>query len=300
MTDKNRTALQIFRGFPPHLARHDIMQLLNNINFLESTEKELKECMNTLSESDWDAKLREINSVKDEVSKILQSYDDKLGVATLQKILCKRRKKRLRIRKRKLQLQSKRKEMTKRRRELHIAIDKRLESKRQEDMKIKQIKEASEYAKMVLSSVTKKKEDAKNYIQLLNFLKELRRARQIASQSNTSEGGTEFISKINRLIAVWNDAFEDYENEERKLRSILNDTHKSVEDQWKEVLFGQAEEDLASADSVEKDDMGRLIEIRSGWDSCIVPEDYKYGSYIPTGWVLPPERPSSEWKIYLS
>ncbi|XP_023034011.1 uncharacterized protein LOC6648170 [Drosophila willistoni] len=80
---------------------------------------------------------------------------------------------------------------------------------------------------------------------------------------------------------------------QRVLQENAEEAPKSLDSQWKEVLFGRDSELVESKGETRK----KLLKKRIIWDSYI--SQGKWGSCIPNKWVLPPDEPSSQWAQYI-
>lgn len=215
-----------------------------------------------------------------------------------QKIIEIKKKIRHRLKKRKIlkEKQFKKQQIKKERFKLHEKIDKSLNIIKQNNIELLARKQATEHAKIILTEINQKKFEALKYIKLFKSLTELRLLRK-QKERLPDPNGEIWIEKINQLLLLWEDTLEEYIKEESNLKSLLAYNSKSLEDQWREVIFGDMDCDKKLTKTSYLND---FFDIRRTWDSYIVPDHITgLGSSIPTGWVLPPANPSDKWMAFM-
>lgn len=264
---------------------------------MKQTVEELKTRQQELDEHEWAAKMVDIGRQKEEISNRIQKYAGTNLLSKIQDLLKRRKKKRERIRRKSARLKIERNDAQLKRDKLHKVCDDWVKQKTEKDLEQKRMMEAAQRSELVLYSVNKRIASAEKYLHLFEMVQKLRKSRYHANpRKDNNEKG--FLEKLERLRCVWSDALLAYKEEKKKLQSFLSESSKSLEHQWREVLFGEGFQDTTH--NMEASSLQQLIEIRRTWDSFIVPADYAIGSSIPVGWVTPNENPLEQWKQYRS
>ncbi|CAD6991215.1 uncharacterized protein LOC101459195 [Ceratitis capitata] len=124
-----------------------------------------------------------------------------------------------------------------------------------------------------------KRHDAQRFLETFELLKTLH-----ISREQNAENTKKFTEQLKNLRFSWSKILEENESE------CAQEQH--VEDQWNEIFFGV---DLRPHHCTEQK-MADFLRIRRIWDSFITRS--KHGTFIPCGWVLPPENPAIEWVPY--
>lgn len=220
--------------------KRELQGAIRAIEDIKNRKDELQTNIEGIPEAEWTTKVDEILKQKKELTDLIAKYTNPDFRNAIQEKITKRQAKRSRIQKRKEQTRERKQHLLKERETKNAKIDAWFNTKIAENIEERRKIDALKRAEQILSGVTKKKTEAKRYINLLDSLVELRRVRRIQSGKNdTSEG--EFVSKIGRLKNIWNDAIENYEVEEKELRTFLTDkSDVSGYDEWYEALFGTA------------------------------------------------------------
>ncbi|XP_051863447.1 uncharacterized protein LOC127566043 [Drosophila albomicans] len=128
----------------------------------------------------------------------------------------------------------------------------------------------------------KKLHDANNKIKTFDLLERLYNARG---------GEKDLNQRLSRMRAVWRRVKQECEN------ATGGETSLNLEAQWNQVIFGNSCTAFEHRRSQKKQHLQQLIQCRFVWDSYI--SNGSDATFIPSGWVLPPENPSPEWAEFL-
>lgn len=293
ITRDSKTSNSINSSFTIHNVKFDLQNTFEHLLILKK-ESNLKELMQHLTESEWNTRLKNLEVTREIIVQNLKKYESFDKVDNIKLQIHRRQRKRAWLKRRNAKLKKQKLEMLRNREERNRKIDEFLDYEKSKQQNILGAKLSAEQAKTTLSDISKKINDAKGYIQLLDALKELRRVRKIVSQaSNTGE--FYFEQEIGELIVMWREALQEYELEENNIKFIVNRSNKTQENLWYEILFGchSYNECLGM-----KNRLSEFVEIRRCWDSFLVPTDSPYGSNIPVGCVIPNAKPNNKWSIY--
>ncbi|XP_013142838.1 PREDICTED: programmed cell death protein 7-like [Papilio polytes] len=271
--------------------RGKITNLIKSLDEIKEVESKLRENIRTMSDTDWDSHMKDIEDKKANIIRILNIGD----LDNVRKLLAKRAAKRLRMKRVKLERSRAKKERVKQMEERSRKIDENLKKIQDDIEKSKQETEAKLHTDSVLKEVMRKKTDAKKSIGKLDALLRLRRAR-----ANTVKGRGETVAEnetvtfeehIEKIKQLWCKKLEMYEKEEKELRVTLkesSDVKENVSEtdskvlenlkNWREVLFGDC---LPQVNF--KGDANKFVSIRCEWDKLVC----SGGSALPLGWVLP-------------
>lgn len=275
--------------------REELRKVIVAVNDLKSKETYLTENIHTLSETEWNMYLKEIEDIKVLINKTLTYINSPL-LDELRKCLAKRAAKRLRMKRVHKEFKREKEEKKKELEERSRKIDENLQKVKDDIISAQQEQESKIKADIVLKEVLRKKHDAKKCIMKLDALAKLRKARQ-----NTAKGRGEIVSEsettafnttIEKLKFLWTEKLSSYNKEEADLRVKLKedsdhiDTNTSATEKvmadtlnkWQGVLFGGQ---LPQVDF--KGDIGQFLAVRSQWDQYI----NKDGTNLPVGWVPP-------------
>ncbi|XP_050350057.1 virulence factor-related M protein-like [Nymphalis io] len=270
----------------------DVIRLLGALHDIKLQEETLSTNY-SLSDEEWQYAVQNINInkkvIKDTIIKISKS-----GLNISKKLVCKRRAKRLRLKRKKEEKKEERKEWIRQNEENSLRIDENLQQIKDAIQKAKQKEEAKFQADIVLKEVMRKKHDAKKSIVKLEALVKLRKARE-----NTAKGKGQIVSdsesctfqeNVDRLKSLWEYKLASYEKEEAELRAKL-DEQNEVENEseiqasnmmkWRKALFGGKENPQVDFNG----DLDRFIGVRADWDQYI--DDGPESTPIPIGWVFP-------------
>ncbi|XP_015602956.1 uncharacterized protein LOC107271449 isoform X1 [Cephus cinctus] len=258
-----------------------------------------------LPEEEWQTKLEECQSVKSELSELLNRFKEANVLEKTNKQLEKRKKKRLREKRRQAKWNLEKILKLERRAILHAEADAWISRKQEEINKEKQEEELRRDADMILSDVRGKRSDAKKFLAVLQELENLRKVKVNAARARgehlSSAADEAFNNIIVKLVEQWAALDREYSIEEQGLKLMLKtDNEEKIEkqkrntfDDWERVLFGRK---LPSIDSFQRDP-SELVAIRFAWDKYI---SYNgQGSPIPIGWVMPETASSAAWQKYL-
>lgn len=153
-------------------------------------------------------------------------------------------------------------------------------------------------AEQMLMDVKNRKHEANKFILLLESLRELHSIRNRDSYVSI-EANTVFNREINDLKMLWTSASNSYHIEEKNLRKFLHFTNSWEE--WRDVCFSESTtEDMILTLWKKDDSLNRLIDIRNGWDQCVVFDSENcFGSSLPLCWAYPNPSPTNKWTIYM-
>ncbi|XP_050295533.1 programmed cell death protein 7-like [Anthonomus grandis grandis] len=287
---------------------------------LNKAQHDLEANVSTLSSNDWKQKTIEIAAIKDEFTKIMCKFDNADVFKHLKVSLRARKKKRANKRRTKDQTMSKKQEEIENKNKLHKEIDQWLYNKRHEVEKLKIEESMQRDADLVLSEVTKKKQDARKQLSLLGALIKLRKVRETTTNQRESitslENRRAFSLTTEKLIKMWEDTLLVYTKEEHGLKLMLEKNHtegskqskiakeRKLIDEWKTTFFGQMQAVPSNnatywALTAAERDLETFVAIRKSWDTFMVSQTNEFGSRIPIGWVLPDERAIPSWNKYL-
>ncbi|XP_068457682.1 programmed cell death protein 7 isoform X2 [Clinocottus analis] len=195
----------------------------------------------------------------------------------------------------------------------------------QEKKKEQELKLAAD---AVLCEVRKKQADVKRMQDILKSLEKLRRLRKEAAARkgiDTEQQCDEaFSSRLERLRCVMKKRTAVYSAEEKALMVMLEgeqeeERRREQEKRMKKererhlqrkrrataMLFG---EDLPAGSPLQpfrefytqaERSLHAMLQIRSGWDTFVVPGDHPDGSAVPEGWILPDAPSDPSWSSAL-
>lgn len=265
------------------------------IEMIKNEIERMSQNSSSISESEWNQQIAQLNCLTDDLSAICSKYNDSNLLDEVQNLVEKRHIKRDRIKKRKAETKMFRKFEAINRERKHHEIDKWLKKNTEEILKNQREIETKQRAEQILMDVKTRKTEAEKSILDLNSLKELNRVR---NRNKNVTDDTEFNREIDEIKEIWVDAHKKYEIEEKGLRTFLNCTN--ILEEWRNVMFGEPKKEYATFSAKKKDSgFNQLIKIRNLWDKCIVPENNPFGSNIPIGWVFPNPNPTDQWKKYI-
>lgn len=140
-------------------------------------------------------------------------------------------------------------------------------------------------------SISDKIVEAAEQLALLESLQTLHILRE-RNKSSTNVASEAFLTGIEELKSMWNNAIQKYRVEEGKQRdsSTADDPLKK----WCATLISQNSLPL-SADKVDE-----LTTNRRLWDAFSTFHDNPFASSIPIGWIMPPSKPLPAWSVYRS
>uniref|UniRef100_A0A8D0L7F0 Programmed cell death 7 n=1 Tax=Sphenodon punctatus TaxID=8508 RepID=A0A8D0L7F0_SPHPU len=240
------------------------------------------------------------------------------------------RQRRLRLHRRKEEARAAREEEAARAAEREAVID-RWRAKRVQEVEEKtRERELKAAADSVLSEVRKKQADTKRMAEILRGLEKLRKLRKEAAARKgvcpPPSADEAFENEIQKLKTLIKKRTELYEAEERALRVMLEGEQEEERKREKEkkqrkerekLLQQKREMDCMLFGDPDKFPLGHLlqpfrqyylqaeysvpslIQIRHEWDRYLVPADHPEGSFVPSGWVLPPLPSSDTWATAL-
>ncbi|XP_014282068.1 programmed cell death protein 7 [Halyomorpha halys] len=268
---------------------------------LEGQTNCLQITFKSLPEEEWIRRCKEIDSIKVELSEIMETLDNPESLKEMLKII-NLRKKKLKYKKRqRKKWQEQKREAKLNAEQEHRRIDLWLEKMKWEVSRAKREEDIKREADMVLSDVTTKKAEAKRILNLLNALAKLRAARiQNSSDQSVEKTGCDVFNKIiERLKKMWLEQIKGYNMEEQGLKVMLEHAEEermSVEvaefrrnlKSWNRCIFGSSNAGLPQSQE-------EFIQIRHDWDKFIRSENTLMASSIPIGWIFPSEPSSEEW-----
>lgn len=189
----------------------------------------------------WTKKIELIHEMKTELETLMTRFDDPDVINGIQTSIMKRREKRNRIKKMEMKVREMRESRFRERQIKSDQIDDCLKERIARVAERKQKIEETNRAGEILAGVTKKKNEARKYLNLLDSLVELRRVRRI--QSGKSEiGERDFVERMEQLKRVWVDALANYQLEEEELRKYLVEKpNGAAEMDWQKVIFGRVD-----------------------------------------------------------
>lgn len=265
------------------------------IKMIKTEIEQMSQNSSSMSESEWNQQIAQLNCHTDDLSAICLKYNDSNLFDEVQNLVEKRQIKRDRIKKRKAETKMVRKYEAINRERKHNEIDKWLKKNTEEILKNQRELETKQRAEQILMNVKTRKTEAEKSILVLNSLKELNRVR---NRNKNATDDSEFNREIDEIKQIWLDAHKKYEIEEKGLRTFLNCTN--ILEEWRNVMFGEPKKEYATFSAKKKDSgLNQLIKIRNLWDQCIVPDINPFGSNIPIGWVFPNPNPTDQWKKYI-
>ncbi|CAG9767386.1 unnamed protein product [Ceutorhynchus assimilis] len=294
-----------------------LMMLQKLKKLQQSLEKELS----TMSEAEWKKKTLEITTLKTEFTKIMFKFNKADVMKYLNITIRTRRKRRLNDQKRRSKKILVKQENEEKRIKAHKDIDQWLANKKEEVEKVKMEEEMQKDADLVLSEVTKKRNDARKQLSLISALVKLRTVReQMANQRGEKlnlEDKRAFSITTEKLVKMWENTTVVYLKEEQGLRLMLEknqieDTRQAklakerrLVEEWKTVLFSPLHAIPSNyptfwALTAAERDIGTFVAIRRSWDTFLVPQHAEEGAKIPIGWILPKSQNTLDsWNQYL-
>lgn len=271
----------------------DLSNFYGTIGTIKAEIENLSKCASSIDTNQWINQIMCLKSQLNELSATNQLYQNPNLCKNAKQAVEKRLKKRNRIKKRKTELDALKKCAVKNRELKHQQIDQWLNKNAEKIREHRCQVENKQRAEEVLTEVKSLKNDAAKYVQTFDSLQELYRIRN----KDKAIGDREFNREIEKLKKKWFDASMKYESEEKRLRTFLNCSNNLQE--WQETIFGDIKNDDIFLLKRNENGLGKLIEIRSQWDSFIVSDENPYGSSIPLGWAIPNANPTNHWIAYL-
>lgn len=222
--------------------KKDFIKINEIIENLKTNEYNLRQNINQLTPDEWTESFKIFHNEQKSIESQLTKYENPLTLNIVNKTISQRHNKRLQLKRLKANNRKQHKIIRENyRQDLHKKIDLwQLKSIADDKMKIEEKQQNSKRVPQVLGGVAKKKLEAKKYLDVLDSLIDLRRARLVQSGKIQSIGENYFIERINRLKAVWIDALQNYDNDEDELKKILNNNKQSIECEWNRALFNVA------------------------------------------------------------
>ncbi|KAJ9574529.1 hypothetical protein L9F63_008302, partial [Diploptera punctata] len=295
-------------------ARQLLKICLNDLEKLQTLQKDLNKNCEGLSPALWKEKWEHVKKLKVTVSNSLERLNNPGTVDHLKKLLMKQTKKRKREKRKRSERQEMLADCHVKRQRLDKTIDNWLKDMQDVVERAKREESLKHEADQVLSEVTRKKAEARRQLNMLKGLEKLRRIRaQVAvnrGQHVNTETGIRFTRVIEHLVKLWEDQMKEYEVEEQGLRVMLEEAveertksevtqTKQVLNQWEMLLFGKREpfNDFYQA---AENDVEAFIEIRKSWDKFVAHPGALVSSSIPIGWVLPKTEKPQNWIFFLN
>lgn len=298
-------------------ARASLKTCLDILDKLNAISDDLRTNVQKLSSADWKKKTIKIGQLKENYSIIMNNLCNPENLASLQKVVKDRKRKRSTQKKKRIQKQADKKQEKEEIRNINQHIDRWLEVQKEEDNRIKMEELMNKDIDCNLSDVNKKKSDAKKNLSLIRALVKLRQIREtIHSQrgeKTSLEDKQAFATTTAKMLKIWENASKMYNVEENMLKTMLEKTanenlrNKELRKEketlflWERAIFGDkviANPANAShwALTAAERDMETFIAIRKSWDTFLVSPSE--GSSLPLGWVFPPNQCSEEWKRF--
>ncbi|RZF37478.1 hypothetical protein LSTR_LSTR005353 [Laodelphax striatellus] len=286
-----------------------VLKMRKLINEMESQSKSLTVMVKTLDEHEWRIRVQEIEEEKHVLVQLFNEFENKKELLTdVKRQLDKRSRKRNRQKRRR---EERRMAETERR----IAVEKEneridvwLKEKEEEVERARREEEMKREADSVLSGVTRRKNEAKRQLALLEGLRKLHKARVVAWNAMglviSSAQLETFNNVIDRLVTMWTNRLDNYNLEEHGLKVMLHESNaddrasaanrqKLILRQWENALFGSATN--ATSGIHVPQDLQSFLSVRKAWDKFVVNEDSVMSSSIPVGWVIPCKPSSEDW-----
>lgn len=216
--------------------KQDLRDGFKTIETLKHKRDQLIANLDVSNDADWHAHIDEIEKLKETLVAHSTKYNCPNHQKGVQDAITWRREKRFRIKKRKEATKQWKMSMATEKMRKNNEIDEWLRSNNESILDERRRIDAAKRAEQVLGGVTKKKTEARRYIELLNSLVELRRVRVVQSGKHDN-GQQAFAAKIGQLKDVWLDAIQNYDREERELNKLIK-SDEAIVDDWYETLFG--------------------------------------------------------------
>lgn len=271
----------------------DMSHFYGTIETIRAEIEKLSRCAASVDNNQWDNRLTGLKSQLTELSATNQKYQNPNSLNSAKRAVEKRLKKRSRIKKRKAEFDALKKCVLKNRELKHQQIDRWLNKNAEKNRENQREIENKQRAEEVLTDVKTLKNDAVKYVQTFDALQELYRVRN----KDKAAGDSDFRREIEKLKKKWLDASEQYEAEEKRLRTFLNCSNNL--DEWQRTVFGDEKNEEIFSLKKHENGLAKLIEIRRQWDSFIVPDENPCGSSVPLGWAIPNASPTDQWTSYL-
>ncbi|XP_034938951.1 programmed cell death protein 7 [Chelonus insularis] len=306
--DENTSVSQLKRKKP--IKRLGIAETKKCILLIDDLTKSLKELISSLeneielSEEQWHEKMNECYSLKSKIEELSKKLDEAEKICSFEKLIEKRKKKRVREKNTRNKWQATKLSILEKRSRLHTAIDAWISEKQNVIEREKQEESFLKDADMILSDIRGKKSDARKYLAILNELRNLRDVKaknaRARGEKLSSAADQSFENIIVQLTEQWSKLDREYAIEEQGLKAMLKNDKENVVakrkknncDDWEVAIFGRK---LTSFNPAYRN-INDLVMTRFLWDRYI---DYKKGSRIPIGWVMPSSASSSPWERYL-
>ncbi|XP_015190251.1 PREDICTED: U11/U12 small nuclear ribonucleoprotein 59 kDa protein-like [Polistes dominula] len=281
-------------------ARTSLITMFKLNKKIETIHEELQ-CDSSISEQEWQEKMKTCDMLKNQILQIMEKIQEKTFFDELRKDIAKRKKKRLREQIKRQNWKVEKSVKMERRARLHAEADSWLRREQAVIEKEKQDENLRKDADMILSDVRNKRNDAKKYLVILQELKNLRNVKtniaKARGETISIAANTAFNNIIDKLSETWSTLDKEYCIEEKGLKLMLKtDNEKLIEkqkqnifDEWQIVLFGKKILDQVQID------IFNLVIMRTAWDKYIN-YDANDSSRIPIGWIIPKKPSSAAWQ----
>lgn len=292
----------------------------------------LKHCCNELerktlpTEKEREDLCREVEQIKEELSRLKTVFEDGQMVAELQRKLKRRAQKRERLRRQCRERYQEKLEAEEQRRKAQERLDQWQQSIVEKALRLKRDKELKAAADDTLLEVRSKLTDTKKSLQLMTDLQKLRQVRKEMAEKKglyvRHDVDKNFETRMASMVDMLTRQNETYETEKGLLEVMLETEQQETEERQKEekqrrlaarekrierrirrVLFGHDESALPSHPlfpyrqyyAAGEHTADAFLQIRQEWDMFLVPSGTEGGSRIPHHWVVPTEPSSDIW-----
>lgn len=276
--------------------RHNITDLVGELDLLKTKKATLEKEMHLQPDSDWRVGIEQLEHLQQSASEKLQQLSDPTLNEQLQRKLKARQKKRSWQKRRNAQLKHQNDTQKLNREQLHEKINQWQTEQRKLLEKDKLAQQQLDFASNFLADVHRRKAACKRYLAKFERVHETRRRHHPEDDDNQD---------LAELTKKWTAKLAECVREEKRLKDVLArrsaaNYQRRVENEWNRTLFGEVipkkfEHPLLVADR----DRDVLVQTRSDWDACLVDGDGDDASTVPLGWVLPPKDTAPEWAEYL-